>query len=363
MMRYDYIHRYWDKFGNNGFKRLINEGTFCKNTNLDYIFTQTGPGHATISTGAVPASHGIVSNEWYRRLKGKKEYCVDDGKAKTIGSEIKTIGRYSPKNLYTSTIGDQLKLSNLNKSKVYSVSMKNRAAILSGGHKADGAFWFDPNSGNWITSSYYMDSLPSWAFDFRKKKLQDLYLSRIWNTLYPIEEYTESVADSTAYEKGIGDYQFTFPYNLEEMSMVNGKRSYNLLKYVPAGNTYTKDFALAIIINEELGKDDATDIMFISFSGTDYAGHKFGTMAVEMEDIYLRLDKEIAHLLTFIDDNFGKENVLLYLTADHGVMHSPEYLKEQKIPSGRFKDYYFLALLKSYLNAVYGEGKWISFLY
>jgi len=358
-MRYDYLSRYWDKFDKNGFKKLINEGTFCKNAKQNYIYTQTGPGHATIFTGATPSVNGIVSNEWYIRLKKQKVYCVEDFKVKTIGSNSDK-GKVSPVNLLTTTIGDELKLSNKNSSKVIAISLKDRAAILPSGHNSNAAYWYDDVSGNFITSSYYMDSLPKWVLDFNNKKLCDLYLDRLWSTLSPIADYTESLPDTNKYEKGFSKEQKCFPYDLAFLSKPNKKdRDYSIMRSCPFGNTLTQDFAIAAIVNENLGKGKSTDFLSVSFSPTDYIGHRFGPLSVEIEDTYLRLDKEIAHFIEFLENEIGKENILIFLTADHGSSENPNYLIDNKLPGGVFKQYYALSLLKSYLNAIYGEGDWV----
>ncbi len=355
-MRYDYIYRYWDKFGDNGFKRLINKGTICKNANYDYLFTQTGVGHATISTGTNPDVHGIVANNWYVRLKDKVTYCVEDNSVTTVGSNSEE-GKMSAKLLLPTNICDELKLANFNKSKIISISLKDRAAILLGGHMADGVYWMENKTGNWISSSYYMDSLPQWVQNFNNKKLQNLYLNRNWNTLLPIEQYTESLADNSKYEEGLIG-QHSFPYDL--VKLFKKSKSYDLLKSTPFGNTITKDFAIDAIVSENLGSDEYTDILMISFSSTDYIGHQFGPSSVEIEDTYLRLDTELAHFLDFIDENIGKENTLVFLTADHGAVNVPQYLQDNGIPSGYFNYRLALTLLKSYLNAIYGNGDWVK---
>jgi predicted AlkP superfamily pyrophosphatase or phosphodiesterase len=358
-MRYDYISRYWDKLEKNGFKRFVNEGAFCKNARQNYIYTQTGPGHATIYTGATPSVNGIVSNEWYVRLKKQKVYCVEDSRVKTVGSNSDK-GKVSPANLLTTTIGDQLKLSNQNKSKVISISLKDRASILSGGHNPNAAYWYDDKSGNIITSTYYLDTLPKWVVDFNNKKLADFYLDRLWTPMLTIPEYKESLPDTNKYEKGFGNKQSCFPYDLAFLSKPAKKdRDYSFLKSCPFGNTYTHDFAIAALMGENLGKGNSTDFLAISFSPPDYIGHRFGPLSVEIEDTYLRLDKEIAHLIDFVETEIGKENVLIFLTADHGSSDNPQYLIDNKLPGGVFKQYYALSLLKSYLNAVYGEGEWV----
>jgi predicted AlkP superfamily pyrophosphatase or phosphodiesterase len=356
-MRFDYLSKYWNKFENGGFKRLVGEGAFCKNANFEYIFTQTAVGHATISTGANPAVHGIVSNSWFDQSKNQKIYCVGDNKEKTTGNKTEDVGKKSARNLLTTTIGDELKLATNGKSKSIAISLKDRSAILSAGHSANGVYWFDDKTGDFVTSSYYLDTLPKWVKKFNNEKNADLYLDREWNTILPIAEYTESDADKNDYEIGIGNAQTTFPYNLLLMRKPN---NYELMFTTPYGNSLTKDFTVNAIINEDLGKDVYTDMLTVSFSATDYIGHAYGPSSVEIEDTYLRLDKELAHFLNFLDSQVGKENCLVYLTADHGVSYPAKYLETQKIPSGTFNYNYALTLLKSYLNAVYGYGEWVS---
>ena len=361
-MRYDYIFRYWDKYGSDGFKRLINEGTFCKNANYNYMFTQTGPGHATIFTGTSPSQHGIIADRWYVRLKEKIINCAEDENVYAVGGNNES-GQLSPRNLLSSTLGDEIRLSTNFKSKVFGVSMEGVNAVLSSGHTANAAYWYSSESGNWITSSYYRDSLPDWVKEFNNKKIPDIYLNREWSTLLPIGEYSESLPDSNKYEVGFNG-QVIFPYNLNLLSTVDRtKRNYEILKSTPLGNTYIKDFAISTIVNEELGMDEYPDMIMIGFASTGYIGQKFGPNSVEVEDTYLRLDKDIAHLLEFIDDYIGKENVVVFLTADHGVAHVPKYLTDLNIPAGYFNQNASVSLLRSYLNAIYGQGDWVKFYF
>ncbi len=358
-MRFDFISRFYEKLEPNGIKRFMSEGTFCRYAYLNYYYTQTGPGHATIFTGATPSVHGIVTNEWYIPLKKQKVYCVDDPKVNTVGSNSNN-GKYSPINLMTTTFGDQLKLHYQFKSKVIAISLKDRAAILPGGKSADAVYWYDDETGNFITSSYYRNELPKWLKEFNDKKLSDLYLNRLWSPLLPINEYTESIKDSNKYEIGFGNNQFVFPYDLKFISTKNKKETdYSILKYTPFGNTILNDLAKAVILNEELGKDNIPDFLSISFSATDYIGHRWGPRSVEIQDTYLRLDKEIAHLIDFLENEIGKENVLIFLTSDHGVADHPQYLIDNKVNGGIFKQFLALSLLRTYLNAVYGEGDWV----
>lgn len=364
-MRHDYINRFWDKFGDGGFKRLLNEGTYCKNANFNYLFTQTSVGHATIATGTTPSYHGIVSDEWYLRLKDKVVNCVADEKEKTIGGSYEA-GRMSPRQLLTTTIGDEIRLSSFNKSKVIGISLQGKASILSVGQTANAAYWMDDESGNWVSSSFYMQDLPNWAKAFNEKKFADLYMARKWETKYPMSDYaTRCLPDDNKYEIGI-EGRKTFPYNLAEMGVIQNnknKKKYNLLKYTPFGNTYTKDFAIAAIVNDSLGKDDNTDLLMVSFSGTEFIGQNFGSESVEVMDAFIQLDADLEHFLNFLDQELGKQNILVFLTSDHGVAQNPDYLADKGIPVGFFSQNSALSLLKSYLNVVYGRGEWVKNYY
>lgn len=350
-MRYDYIYRYWDKFGNDGFKKLVNEGFFCKNTNYNYVPTYTGPGHASVYTGTTPSIHGIAGNNWYDRNTSRNVYCSEDKSVQTVGSPS-WAGQMSPKNMLTTTVCDQLRLATNMKSKVIGIALKDRGAILPAGHTANGAFWFDDSNGAWITSSFYMKDLPQWVTNFNSKNQADVYLNQEWNTMLPIEKYTESIADENLYEGKLGG-KSVFPYNLSEIKKQSG---HGLVRNTPFGNSFTKDFAIEAIKGENLGKNSVTDFLCLSFSSTDYIGHIFGPQSIEMEDTYLRLDSEIADFLKFLDGWVGKNNALVFLTADHAAVEVPAYLAALKIPSGYI---YFdgeINYLKSYFFKTYGDS-------
>lgn len=346
-MRYDYLDRYWNKFGDNGFKKIIKGGFNCKNTHYNYMPTYTGPGHASIYAGTTPENHGIIANDWYNKKTQKMIYCAEDTTVKTVGSTSKE-GLMSPKNMVSTTITDQLKLNTNFKGKVIGISLKDRGAILPAGHKADAAYWFEGNNtGKWISSSYYFNELPKWVQEVNKQNSSNTYLSKPWNTLLPIAEYIESIADNNIYE-GVfdGEKTPTFPHNLPALRDSN--ENYSLIKNTPFGNSITTEMALAAIVGEKLGDDAFTDFLAVSYSSPDYIGHQFGPMSVEVQDNYLRLDQDIAQLLTYLESKFSKNEVLIFITSDHGAVDVPQFLIDNHIPAGYFDKKRMAADLKAF---------------
>ena len=361
-MRFDYLDRYWNKFSEGGFKRLVNNGVFCKNAHHDYLIAESGAGYASISTGAYPDVHGIVSDYWYDRVRDKVAYSIDNEKVTTTGGGFGE-GRFSPSKMLAGTLSDQSRISSQFKSKVFSISLDPRAAILSGGHSANAAYWFDNEFGKWITSSYYLDSLPQWVNEFNSKEFANLYLDKSWETMFPISEYTESISDINKYERGIGG-KVNFPYDLKVLSSLKkNKKNFKILRDTPFGNTFTKDFAISTIVNENLGKGENTDWLQVSFASTSFIGKNFHTWSVEMEDAYIRLDKDLEHFLNFIDEEVKMKNVLIYLTSENAMADNPSFLKDNGMPSGYFNYNNAMFLLKTYLNLIYGNGEWVKFYY
>jgi len=355
-MRYDYIYRFWDKYGNDGFKKLVNEGFFCKNTNYNYVPTYTGPGHAAIYTGTTPAVNGIIANDWFDKLSNRNMYCSEDNKVVGVGTTARE-GKRSPVNMLTSTISDELRISTNMKSKVIGIALKDRGAILPAGHSANAAYWYDGSSGCFISSTYYMKELPIWVQEFNKKELPKKYLSQPWNTLLPIEQYTESLPDDNKYETVYkGETKSVFPHDLPKLYPING--GLGMIRGTPFGNTLTKDFAIETIKKENLGKSGATDFLAISFSTPDYIGHNYGPNSIEQEDDFLRLDLELAE---FIELQVGKGNALIFLTADHAAPEVPSYLLDLKIPAGYVNEWMMLDSLKKYLNKTYGDSLVLSY--
>lgn len=345
-MRWDYLYRFADRYGDDGFKRLLKEGFSCENTVINYIPTYTAIGHSSVYTGSVPSIHGIAGNDWIIQATGQPMYCTQDDNVEGVGT-VEREGKQSPRNLLASTVTDELKLASNFRSKVIGIAIKDRGGILPAGHFADAAYWFEGKSGDWITSTFYMKSLPKWVTDFNKQKLADKYLKQDWNTLYPINTYVNSIADDNPYEgKWPGEQSPTFPRKTSELMKDAG---YELIKSTPQGNTITLDFAKAAIEQEKLGKNpnNVTDFLCVSLSSTDYVGHRYSLSAVEIEDTYLRLDRDIANFLHYLDATVGKGNYTFFLTADHAASYNPMYYTDQKGNGG----YLFTRDIQRNLNA------------
>jgi predicted AlkP superfamily pyrophosphatase or phosphodiesterase len=342
-MRWDFLYRFSNRYGYTGFKRLLNEGFSCENTFINFIPTYTAPGHASVYTGAVSSLHGIVGNDWYNKYTQNTMYCTSDSAVSSIGS-TSNAGKMSPKNLWSSTFTDELRMATNFRNKTIAIALKDRGSILPGGHTANAAYWFDNSTGGWITSSFYMNTLPQWVIQFNNKKLPDLYLKQNWNTLYPLNTYLQSTEDNKNFESILPGGTNIFPHKTEDII----QNKYESFRYTPGGNTYTFEFAKAAIENEKLGNGEYPDVLAISFSSPDYIGHRFGPNSVEIEDMYLRLDKELGDFLSYLDGKIGKESYLLFLTSDHGVAHIPAFVNENKMPGSTDDD----AKIKTQINQI-----------
>jgi len=333
-MRWDYLYRFYSKFGNEGFKRLLNKGYSLNNVHINYVPTVTALGHTSIYTGSVPAIHGIAGNDWTDKETGKNVYCTTDESVQPVGTANVKAGSHSPKNLWSTTVTDELRLATNFQGKVIGVSLKDRASILPAGHTPNGAFWFDDSSGDFITSSYYMNDLPQWVKSFNSQNLPDKLVANGWNTLLPINQYTESSPDNSSWEGLLGNAKTpTFPYSNLAADYQSKKDN---IRYTPFGNTLTLKLAEASVEGENLGQDPVTDILAINLASTDYAGHKFGPNSIEVEDVYLRLDQDLAQFFSYLDAKVGKGQYTVFLSADHGGAHSVGFLKEHKMATGFF---------------------------
>jgi predicted AlkP superfamily pyrophosphatase or phosphodiesterase len=323
---------------------LLGEGFSFDNAMIPYTPTYTAAGHSSIYTGSVPALNGIIGNSWYSRELKKVVYCTDDSTARSVGSSSNA-GWMSPRNMWANTISDEMRMATNFRSKTIGIALKDRGSILPAGHSANAAYWFDNASGGWITSTYYMNDLPAWMKSFNDKKLPDQYMSKDWTTLYPLNTYVQSSPDDKAYESPLAG-ENKFPHTVSK-----AKDKYGVFRVTPYANTYTIETAKAAIEGEQLGADEFTDMLTVSFSTPDYIGHSFGPNSIEIEDTYLRLDKDLENFLQYLDKKVGKGQYLVFLTADHGAAQIPGFLNENKMPGGTLDD----ATIQKQLNASIGN--------
>jgi predicted AlkP superfamily pyrophosphatase or phosphodiesterase len=350
-MRWDYLYRYYDRYADNGgFKRLLNQGFSCENTMIPFTPTITACGHSTIYSGSVPAISGITGNFWWDNEQHREVYCTEDKSVTTVGSSS-ALGQMSPRNLLVTTVCDELRLATNFRSKVIGIAIKDRGGILTAGHSANAAYWYDNTVGDWITSSYYMKELPKWVKDFNARKMVDKYYQQGWNTLYAINTYTQSTEDDKPWEAKPFGAGKNFPYDTKSFIGKN----YGIIPFMPQGNTLTAELAKAAVTGEQLGADDITDFLAISFSAPDYIGHSFGPNSIEEEDNYLRLDKEFGELLDFLDSKVGKDQYLVFLSADHGVAQIPAFLKDHHIPAGNVDMFDLVKRVNTSLKNKFGK--------
>ncbi|MDO5977353.1 alkaline phosphatase PafA [Flavivirga spongiicola] len=364
-MRAEYLYRFQENYSENGFKKLMTDGFHVKNVHYNYTPTSTGPGHASIYTGTTPSNHGVIGNNWLDRKSGKEMYCSEDNTVYKIDMDNADINATayarSPKKLLVTTITDELKLFTNKRSKVIGVSIKDRGAILPAGHLADYAFWYNSKNGNFITSSYYSKKLPKWLETFNNNKVADSLLNSVWNTLLPIDKYVNSSADNASFEKIFnGKEDAAFPYDLKRLRKQNN--DYGLISEIPFGNTLVTKMAKAALIGERLGKGKETDFLAISYSSTDYVGHNFGIRSKELEDTYVRMDREIESLLTTLDKEIGKENYILFITADHAARDNPIYLENMRLPGAFYSPLDIKKSLNEHLSQEFGGTNYVEYV-
>ena len=330
-LRGDLPGRYRDRLGEGGFRYLMEQGVWYTDAHYKHANTETAVGHATLATGADPSRHGIVANDWIDAATGAFVYNTEDDRHHIVGKEPKAHEGVSPRNLLASTIGDEMVVHNGGRSRVFSVSVKDRGAILPGGH-AGKAFWFSKSSGSFVTSTYYYDDYPDWVRKWNESRPADQYKDKKWELLNDRSTYVFGQTDDRPYEADLKPLGRTFPHPLGG----DTKYYYLFLTLTPIGDMLTLDFAKALIENEKPGEKNATDYLQISFSSTDYIGHLFGPSSLETEDNILRLDRTLAELFRFVDEKVGLENTLIVLSGDHGAPEAPEYMAELGLSTGRF---------------------------
>ena len=332
-LRGDLPGRYADRLTEGGFRYMMNKGTWYIDAHYRHANTETAVGHATLATGADPSRHGIIANDWIDQKSGAFVYNTEDDRHHIIGREPKAHGGVSPRNLAASTFGDELVVHNGGRSRVFSVSVKDRGAILPGGH-AGKAFWFSKSSGEFVTSTYYYDDYPQWVKQWNAAKPADAFKGKSWELLNDRSTYVHGRMDDRPYEADLKPLGRVFPHSLGGDS----KYFYLLLTLTPIGDMLTLDFAKALLENEKLGQNEngAPDYLQISFSSTDYVGHLFGPSSLETEDNILRLDRTLAELFRFVDEKVGLDKTLIVLSGDHGAPEAPEYMATMGLSTGRF---------------------------
>jgi predicted AlkP superfamily pyrophosphatase or phosphodiesterase len=357
--RYDYLERFGDLFAANGIKRLMTDGASWSETNYDHTPTYTAPGHATLMTGTWPSENGIVGNNWFERETDRRVSSVTDDETMLLGGREGEKGS-SPRRLLASTLGDELRFTTNDRSKVIGISVKNRSAILPAGRRANAAYWFSGNTGNMVSSTYYFNRLPAWVERFNERRMADKFYGERWDRLLPEALYQRRAgADAPAWEDiDTAKDTNTFPHIVKGgASAANSKAFYRALEYSPFTNDLLVAFAKQAILNEQLGADDDTDILSVSFSANDYVGHRFGPYSQEAMDVTLRVDRQIAELFEEVNARVGLQNTVVVFTADHGVAPIPEHAAATNLPGRRIKQADVLKVIKAAIKEQYGRKR------
>jgi len=322
-LRGDLPKRYQKHFihtqGKQGFNRFLRQGLLYQNTHYRHASTKTAVGHATLATGSLPSQHGVIGNHWFDQGNDRDMYCVEDPQSQLLNEEGYSA---SPKNLLASTFSDELHMATNGRAKIYAVSIKDRGAVLTAGRFGK-AYWYSKNTGNMVTSDYYHSSQPGWLTEFNQQGYKDNFVGKMWQLSKPEQDYINGTKNRLFQIPAKGFSQ-GFPHQL---AATKGKRYYKSLAYTPFGDQLTAEFAKHLVTQHQLGQDDVTDYLSISFSVNDSVGHQFGPYSREAEDNLIRLDQTFSDLFQFLDKKVGSENLLLVLSADHGVDAIPEYKK------------------------------------
>lgn len=336
-MRYDYLLKFNKLLNDKGLKKMISEGAYCQRAIIDYMGTYTATGLATIATGAEPASHGVIGDHWYNYTTGEKVSLTHDPEMMTVGSD-ELDAQVSPRSMVASTIGDCIKGISPS-SKVISIAVTPNSAVVAGGFNADQTYWISPREGNMVTSTYYASQLPSWVDEFNAKKLAEAYSSQKWLISKDAKLYYNVLRTDISKESAKIDFE----------SLTRKKYEYQRLVTTPAAATLIKDFAVQSVIMQKLGKNDATDYLSVVFDSPLLTAQKYGTQSMELEDVIYRLDDEIASLLAFLEENVGKDNLLVVFSSPHGV--SDAIMESSRIPSDKFSASQFSVLMNGFLGA------------
>ncbi len=340
-MSNDYLQLFQNNFSGQGFNLLCNKGALCKNATYSTAFTQSSPSLATIATGTTPSQHGIVADSWYSREQKRMVNACEDNQVQTFRTRD-YVNSLSPKFLIGSTVADELSYI-YKKSKVVSISLRPEPPILLAGRNTQHVYWLDKRSGDFISNKYYASQLPAWVESFNQKRLIEIYIEKAWNPFLQTSKYSYLTPDRTFETLG-----------------TQGKRnlSYETILQRPYGNNLVKDFALTAVVNEKLGQTaGSSDILYLYFDAQENIARQYGLYSPEWEDAYYRLDDDIAHLLSSIDNLVGKENCLFILTSDGAT---EKRLEQNKTTPNYFNQHFANVLLKSYIKAKYGTTDWIA---
>lgn len=336
--RYDYLTRFRTEY-TDGIKRLLTAGAVFTNANLEHYPTVTAVGHSTMLSGATPSVSGIIGNDWFDRETGAMVTSVSDATVKPLGSSADLAA--SPRRLLVSTLGDELKMASglpkgaVDAPRVFGVSLKDRAAILPVGRGADAAYWWDTTSGNFVTSTYYVDELPAWVRSFNERKVGDAHAGKTWSPL--------------------GGSSIS----LQALPAEHGAGLYNAVYGSPFGNELLLDFAVELLSREQLGTRNATDVLSVSFSSNDAVGHAYGPDSPQVRDIAIRTDRVIGRLVDQVSKSVGLQHTLIAFTTDHGVAPLPEFLRDRHLPGGRMTAKELFDPIQQALVTRFGEGQWL----
>ena len=320
-------------FGTGGFRRLEREGTSFRRAAYAHAGTLTGPGHATLATGAPPCLHGIVSNSWTDPATGRPIYCVADPKAAPLEGWEEGAG-VGPGNLLAPTLGDTMKVFLSPAARVVSLSFKDRAAILLGGHAADLAVWYSPLTGRFVTNRYYVSEKPAWLEAFDRSRRVDAFFGRRWKHFAPHAAYA-MLTDERPFERPSGNGSRSVGHAVTGGEKEPGPRYHQELPGTPFANELLLELTFRALEEEGLGRDAIPDLLALSFSAGDYAGHAHGPLSVEVRDVTLRLDALLARLLARLDEKVGKGRYLVVLSADHGVAPAPAWTRDLRAGGGQ----------------------------
>ena len=333
--RGDYLERYRDQFGDGGFRVFLDRGAYFTDCNYDYANTRTAPGHATLFTGSYTSGHGIVANEWWDPQKKKRVTSVEDDTTKLVGvGGGKTGPGASPHNLLSDTLGDELKLATGGKARVFAISLKDRAAVLPAGFSGDAAYWIDPKTGDWITSTYYRADLPEWVRNFNSSHRAEKYWNREW------KDSDGNTLGSTATRNGKDGAAAGF---------------YEVVGSTPFANDYQFEFVKELVLYEKLGTGSVTDLLVISLSANDILGHQVGPDSPQMRSMALELDRSLAEFFGFLGHQIGMANVWMALSADHGVAPLPEFAKTLRLPAANLDTKALREQINSLLSKKYAK--------